>query len=398
MTPRTPIERRALQSMIAGLDWSLKALERLYHAIRRARRRCGVRLNHEPRDDDIYVVSYPKAGTTAMQMMLYQLTTAAGIDFPHIIKVVPWFEVAAQRPPHEQANGTGPRLYKTHLPFDGLPSKGRFIYMLRNPKDTCLSYYYHHLNNQPAGLTLEAFTRRFIAGEVPWGSWFDSLLQSLTNMGTRRVLIVDYDELAASPERVLNKVAEFCGYEISPAKREQILHYCSFAVMKSHNDKFDPSLAAGPLTKVDFIRTGVSGSWVDELTPSLAFLIDEKLVQTLREAPRSVITAHSDSLRGGVSSAKGTLVATVDDVAAIAEHGGTITFDDDSVKPGDVVRLKLSDSRANTLIVEQATVRSLQPRNGDTKPQMDWIRKSPELIGIREREHAARSSIAPGSG
>ena len=42
------------------------------------------------RDDDIYVVTYPKSGTTLMQMMLYQLTTDGKIDFKHIYDVSPW--------------------------------------------------------------------------------------------------------------------------------------------------------------------------------------------------------------------------------------------------------------------------------------------------------------------
>ena len=36
------------------------------------------------RDSDIYIVSYPKSGTTKMQMILYQLTTEGHMDFNHI--------------------------------------------------------------------------------------------------------------------------------------------------------------------------------------------------------------------------------------------------------------------------------------------------------------------------
>ncbi len=42
------------------------------------------------RPDDIFIVTYPRSGTTWMQMILYQLTTDGKMNFPHISKVCPW--------------------------------------------------------------------------------------------------------------------------------------------------------------------------------------------------------------------------------------------------------------------------------------------------------------------
>ena len=46
--------------------------------------------------DDIFVVTYPRSGTTWTQMILYQLTTDGRMDFAHITQVCPWFELPAR--------------------------------------------------------------------------------------------------------------------------------------------------------------------------------------------------------------------------------------------------------------------------------------------------------------
>ena len=47
-----------------------------------------------------------------------------------------------------------PRVFKTHLPYDMVPkgcvegTNPRYIYVMRNPKDVCVSLY-HHCRNMP---------------------------------------------------------------------------------------------------------------------------------------------------------------------------------------------------------------------------------------------------------
>lgn len=54
----------------------------------------GRYLDFVPRDGDIFIVTYPRSGTTLMQMILYQLTTDGGMDFEHISEPCPYFERA----------------------------------------------------------------------------------------------------------------------------------------------------------------------------------------------------------------------------------------------------------------------------------------------------------------
>ena len=79
------------------------------------------------REDDIYISTYPKSGTTLMQMILYHLTTDGRMDFKHIYEVSPWIHNASflgQKPPDLKS----PRIIKTHDNYKdfGKKTKGRF--------------------------------------------------------------------------------------------------------------------------------------------------------------------------------------------------------------------------------------------------------------------------------
>ena len=68
-----------------------------------------------------------------------------------------------------------PRVFKSHLVYhlipqapDGVP-KPRYIYVMRNPKDTAVSYY-HHRHFMPFGKksSWDEFFGRFVKGEGGW--------------------------------------------------------------------------------------------------------------------------------------------------------------------------------------------------------------------------------------
>src|SRR5207249_11559783 len=82
-----------------------------------------VRLTHlefVPRTDDVFIVTYPRSGTTWMQMILYQLTTDGNMDFTHIAEYCPWFEKSL-RSARGFETRPSPRLFKSHLPYREIP-------------------------------------------------------------------------------------------------------------------------------------------------------------------------------------------------------------------------------------------------------------------------------------
>src|SRR5260221_11642986 len=55
------------------------------------------KMDYRSSRDDIFIVTYPKSGTTWMQMILYQLITSGEMDIKHIGHLLPdWDELEEQ--------------------------------------------------------------------------------------------------------------------------------------------------------------------------------------------------------------------------------------------------------------------------------------------------------------
>jgi peroxiredoxin len=125
-----------------------------------------------PRPDDIFIVTYPRSGTTWMQMILYQLTSDGNMEIPHIAEHCPWFERSA-RSAEDLEKRKPPRIFKSHLSFGDIPKgPGRYIYVARDGRDVAVSYYNLYRNYNGYKGTFAEFFEEFMKGKVIYGSWF----------------------------------------------------------------------------------------------------------------------------------------------------------------------------------------------------------------------------------
>ena len=78
-------------------------------------------------------------------------------------------------------NMPSPRVIKTHLPLAMLPphllDTCKVIFVCRNPKDTCVSYYYHQRNIPAYNYVgnFEDFAEMFKNGTLEYGSYWTML-------------------------------------------------------------------------------------------------------------------------------------------------------------------------------------------------------------------------------
>jgi hypothetical protein len=237
-----------------------------------------------PRPDDIFVVTYPRSGTTWMQMILYQLTTQGEMNFPHITSVCPWFERSLK-------DGTAydalpaPRVFKSHLTYRKIP-KGpcKYIYVARDGKDVAVSYYHFYTTHMGFKGTFDDFFQRFLKGEVHSGSWFRHVRDWWEHRHDATVLFLHYEELTADLPRTLRKISAFCGLSITSQRWPDILERCSFAFMKQRESQFDPltsMLYEQGFQPNSHLRQGRSGAGSKQLSPQQGQCFDKTFTERL---------------------------------------------------------------------------------------------------------------------
>ncbi|XP_055935691.1 sulfotransferase 1 family member D1-like [Argiope bruennichi] len=275
-------------------------------------------IQYKPRPNDVFIVTYPKCGTTwAQHILLHLFSRGEAVDENKFFSATPFLEVTGAK-----AAETMPRpgALKTHLPFHLTPwsDEAKYIYITRNPKDCCVSYY-HHMKNLPGhGFkgTFDEFFECFISGNIGYGDYFDNLLGWYEHRNDPNVLFMTYEEMKENPEAAILKMASFIDEEEyakllreDPEKLQRVLKYSSFKHMKevvneSMNNLFNMSkeelfksdlpdemkksfdsmreeakLKGDKPEASNFVRKGIVGDWRNHFSEEQSKRMDQKFAE-----------------------------------------------------------------------------------------------------------------------
>jgi hypothetical protein len=213
------------------------------------------------RDDDIYLVTFPKSGTTMTQVILYQLCTngEGDMDFHHIYDVSPWIgnDVFRGRPVKELPS---PRIIKSHEFYRDYEknTKGRFIYVYRDGMDVAVSIYHQNKNYNKPDLTFDASFANFMTEHK--NNWFLHVRDWVRNKHQFKILYLRFEDLVNNKREQILKIIAFLELEVGEVAIANALKYSSYDYMKAHEEKFGvqpPDFSQRVFDQ--FIRSGKTG-------------------------------------------------------------------------------------------------------------------------------------------
>ncbi|XP_022104123.1 sulfotransferase 1C2-like [Acanthaster planci] len=257
---------------------------------------------YEVREDDCWLVTYPKAGTTWVQEIVSCLMHDEYLDPAkqiHTVFRVPYLDQTiperARRwknmpPPHKIAEEMpSPRVLKSHFPGQLLPpqlweKKVKIIYIIRNPKDVLVSYYYFEkmFDPQRKEQSFGELLERANSGNIMYGVWWCHYLYFWKRRHEPNILLLRYEDLKKDLRGNVERISLFLGKNLPAKKLDEITEHCKFANMKAnpmanHDVLYPESTKSGR----SFMRKGKVGGWKEHFTvaqnEAMDALIKEKL-------------------------------------------------------------------------------------------------------------------------
>ncbi|ELU03683.1 hypothetical protein CAPTEDRAFT_126279 [Capitella teleta] len=243
--------------------------------------------NWHVRPSDVLIATPPKSGTTWMGEILRQIrkfnAEAKGLE---VSMIIPYIELDVPHIPSlkgQEESLPDPRIIKTHLPYEFMKQKVeeeglKVVVVLREPKDTITSFYYHYCMNMHFSYpgNFHQFFELVRQDRLHYGNLFRLARDWWQARHLRNVLVVKYEEMKKDINEVVRRVAQFVEIPLDAEAEGSIVERCSLDAMRESIAKADKDKHGKSLIDVDkFLRKGIVGDWKNHMTRDEVDFVDE---------------------------------------------------------------------------------------------------------------------------
>ncbi|XP_070559996.1 sulfotransferase 1E1-like [Ptychodera flava] len=288
--------------------------------------------NFKVRPDDIFLLTFPKSGTTWMKEILPLVMNGGDIDAitgtPRDV-LVPYLEFQLSADDDPVMRGIqkqmlipdgfaldqlqSPRLLSSHLRSEFLPrdiddKRVKVIYLSRNPKDVAISSYYFLKAMQSSGIVASNESSQAKAKAYQFNEFFPEFLEmkgrthKVHHDGTkwhehvlpwwekrydRNVLFLKYEDMIRDLKSCVRQIANFLNVPLSDRALDKISDHCSFQSMKNNQMALRSNYCTNVLgVKAEegspFVRIGGVGGWKNTFTVAQNEMFDEIYQEWIR--------------------------------------------------------------------------------------------------------------------
>ncbi|XP_075059072.1 amine sulfotransferase-like [Mixophyes fleayi] len=251
------------------------------------------------RDDDVFMVTFPKSGTIWMQQILSLICSEGhrnGTEQIDTTERVPWIDIPLMKKDvnDDHDSRPSPRLFISHLSYIFVPQglrnkKAKVIYVMRNPKDVMKSLYHFeaiavHTQKSPDFAHL---FEKFLAGDVLAGSWFDHVRGWYTHKDDFNILFVKYEDMIKDLRSVVKQISTFLGKELDDESLDIVVKRATFNKMQNDPlaNKENLSVDFLNLQNGKFMRKGTIGDWKNIFTVAQSEAFDKIFLEKMGDLP-----------------------------------------------------------------------------------------------------------------
>lgn len=229
------------------------------------------------RDDDVFLVSYPKSGNTWARFLLSNAISPSGypVDFRNIDKIIPDIYKVNLYDLHKMQ---GRRIIKSHSSFNPLYPK--VIYIVRNPFDVATSYFFYSkkIGSISNDMVIEDYIDKFINDPGEFGTWEQNVKSWIYPMiGKDNFILIKYEDLLDNAANTIQRMLKFINVNAA-REMDEIISLSSFDNMKNlerrQHSKWLTTKNSDP--KIPFVRKGMQGSWREDMNRDCARKISSR--------------------------------------------------------------------------------------------------------------------------
>nr|XP_023014300.1 sulfotransferase family cytosolic 1B member 1-like [Leptinotarsa decemlineata] len=204
-------------------------------------------------------------------------------------------------------NLPSPRFIKTHLPYQLLPTemqkvKPKMIYIMRNPKDLCVSFFHHCKLLYNFNVEFETFCELFLNNAVAYGGIFNHYFEFWNRRDQDNLLVLKYEEMKEDTKGSVKKIADFLGKPLTDEEAESVVDFLSFQRMRVNSSCNAEALVENIQGKgyfekagVHFIRKGEVGDWKNHMSDDMARRFDVWIEENTKGTDLCFDTTESNS-------------------------------------------------------------------------------------------------------